>query len=234
MTHEHLEQSSAFRSINPHGTCKIPAPCKTSVTAARWLWWASLGGFFALATMVEPSRPSPLDATVGSWVGTGAVAYTRLVWLALSWPGEHLGVILPLVLAASTALWLASDCRSAIVAATLFLAASGTNLLVKGVVARSRPVPNKQITFSLDSYSFPSGHTVQYTCLFGFLAWWCGRNVRRPWWRRALTTAAAATVVLAGPARVLLQAHWATDVLGGYLYAYLWLGAGIVVARRSE
>jgi membrane-associated phospholipid phosphatase len=207
--------------------------CSAAAKPARWLWCAALGAFLALATMVVPGRPLPLDATVQHWIETDAFSSAHRFCRALSWPGEHLWIILPAVLAASMAIWRAGDRRSAVVLVALFLAASGTNLLIKGAVARPRPHPDNRKTIRLQRYSFPSGHTVQYTCLFGFLAWWCRRNVSRPRRRAALTASAAALVVLVGPARVLLQSHWLTDVLGGYLYAFLWLGPAFRVAARN-
>lgn len=212
-------------------------PSATSGAAGTpgWLWCATLGAFLALAMIVERERPLPLDATVKRWVETDAVASTRPVWLALSWPGEHVWIMLPLVSAASLALWRAGDRRVAVILAALYIGAGGTNLLLKGLVARPRPVAAEPELLHVQRYSFPSGHAVQYTCVCGLLAWWCRRNVDRPRWRNAWTASAIAILVLVGPSRVFLQVHWPTDVLAGYLYGYLWLCPAIHLAagRRA-
>jgi undecaprenyl-diphosphatase len=39
-------------------------------------------------------------------------------------------------------------------------------------------------------------------------------------------------LLLVGPSRVYLGAHWPTDVLAGHLYGYLWLYAGLAIGAK--
>src|SRR5262249_3751278 len=65
---------------------------------------------------------------------------------------------------------------------------------------------------------FPSGHVVTTVIACGLVAWCLGRlagdNARR-----GLYAAAAVMALLAGASRIVLDAHWLSDVIGG-------LGAG--------
>ena len=64
------------------------------------------------------------------------------------------------------------------------------------------------------------------------------------WWRNALLVVSALFVVLVGPSRVYLGDHWASDVLGAYLFSgillgvalwvYLYLKGKNVLAPRSD
>jgi undecaprenyl-diphosphatase len=97
---------------------------------------------------------------------------------------------------------------------------------LKVLIARPRP-PN----FSLDptgifqyinQYSFPSGHVLFFVVFFGFIAYLA-------WLHRAgfiqiiVITVCSALIILIGPSRVYLGAHWASDVLGSYIIGILWL-----------
>jgi membrane-associated phospholipid phosphatase len=50
---------------------------------------------------------------------------------------------------------------------------------------------------------------------------------RRSWWPISLLIISGLPVVLVGPSRVYLGAHWASDVLGAYLLSGVCLGIGL-------
>jgi undecaprenyl-diphosphatase len=97
---------------------------------------------------------------------------------------------------------------------------------IKLAVARPRPTPDVvEIYRQVSGYSFPSGHVVHYVVFFGVIGYlaWRGRRTLAPsdrWGRLALDVVlgvCGVLIVLVGPSRVFLGAHWPTDVLGGYL-----------------
>jgi membrane-associated phospholipid phosphatase len=117
--------------------------------------------------------------------------------------------------------------------AVMTLASCWINVLggtvIKQVVHRPRPHPPLvQVTKQSKGKSFPSGHTASSICLWGWLfaLGLLSKNKRQPG-RRALLSIPAAFVVFTGPARVYLGDHWATDVLGGYLFGGGWLGLAL-------
>jgi undecaprenyl-diphosphatase len=76
--------------------------------------------------------------------------------------------------------------------------------------------------------SFPSGHTVHYVVFFGFLWFLAFTPLRLPGLRWAMLGLLAGMMLLVGPARIYRGAHWASDVLGGYL-----LGAALLLGNIS-
>jgi undecaprenyl-diphosphatase len=108
------------------------------------------------------------------------------------------------------------------------LLAGLTGSVVRSVIARARPSGGLiHVTGHLSGYSFPSGHVIMYTTLFGFafyvvLVAWQGSATRN-----AVLALLALLVVLVGPSRVYLGQHWPSDVLGAYLLAGLWLAGTI-------
>lgn len=112
----------------------------------------------------------------------------------------------------------------------VFIFLTGSNFvvtaLIKVLVARPRPpyyLLDPTDTFPLiDQYSYPSGHVLFFVVFFGFiayLAWFypAGRA------RMIVPALCGALILLIGPSRVYLGAHWASDVLGSYIIGTLWL-----------
>jgi membrane-associated phospholipid phosphatase len=100
--------------------------------------------------------------------------------------------------------------------------------LIKQAVGRVRPTASAvHVVGHVTGYSFPSGHVIQYTTLFGF-CFYLVLVVWRGGWLRALALSVLALLVLlVGPSRVFLGQHWPSDVLGAYLFAGIWLAGTI-------
>jgi membrane-associated phospholipid phosphatase len=96
------------------------------------------------------------------------------------------------------------------------------NVLLKLMFRRSRPVLDQPIVHTT-SYSFPSGHTMAATLLYGFLVVFALSRVRSVFWRLAVFLSAGALVGLVGFSRIYLGAHYPSDVLGAFTAAVAWL-----------
>jgi membrane-associated phospholipid phosphatase len=142
----------------------------------------------------------------------------------------------PYALSAATVfLFLIFSRRSEAAALTMSTAGSGLiNSLMKLLISRPRPSP-AQIPIYRDTVtqSFPSGHVTFYVCFFGFLFFVAyallprGRAVRS-----IALTLTALPVLLVGPSRIYLGAHWPSDTLGGYLWSGVWLAFSLLMYRR--
>jgi undecaprenyl-diphosphatase len=96
------------------------------------------------------------------------------------------------------------------------------NVLLKGLFERARPTFDTPI-LTLTSYSFPSGHTMLATTLYGALCAFVLSQVRG-WPLRSLTIVAASSMIaLVGFSRIYLGAHYLTDVLAAMLEGLAWL-----------
>ena len=117
----------------------------------------------------------------------------------------------------------------------IFMLATTSSVLLafvlKELIHRTRPFPLDQnatginatgIIQSINEYSYPSGHVLFFVVFFGFfayLAWihFAGRT------RVIVIAICGALILLIGPSRVFLGAHWASDVLGSYIIGTIWL-----------
>jgi undecaprenyl-diphosphatase len=101
----------------------------------------------------------------------------------------------------------------------------------KDVVERHRPARHDAVAPFEHSPSFPSGHTLNATAVTGALAYLLMLEQRSVPAQIGTAVAAAATAGTVGMSRVLLGAHWFTDVLTGWAAGTGWL-ALVVTADR--
>jgi membrane-associated phospholipid phosphatase len=116
-------------------------------------------------------------------------------------------------------------------AAMLAFAAAGSAGLwfaIVPLIDRPRPSPDLvHVAMQLPTGSFPSGHVLNLTAIFGFLIFLVIVTISNAVLRRVLAVALAVPIVTIGLARVYDGAHWPSDVLGGYVIGGIWLALTI-------
>lgn len=100
------------------------------------------------------------------------------------------------------------------------------NQVLKHMFERVRPVHDHGFAVA-DGFSFPSGHTSGSVVVYGMLAY-VGVRLLPPRWHLPGVLAAAALAFCMGASRVLLQVHWASDVLAGFASGLAWLVVCVV------
>ena len=97
---------------------------------------------------------------------------------------------------------------------------------LKEFIHRTRPFPVAESSSGfmqgINQYSYPSGHVLFFVVFFGFFAYLAWIHFAGNM-RMIVITVCLALIVLIGPSRVFLGAHWASDVVGGYLIGTIWL-----------
>jgi undecaprenyl-diphosphatase len=106
--------------------------------------------------------------------------------------------------------------RSAVLALATFLLATGLSDGTKGLVRRERPAPANWVVPVPSSYSFPSGHALESTALYGTLALLAARGCASRKAKYSLIGGSLLLVGLIGFSRVYLSVHFTSDVIGGW------------------
>jgi undecaprenyl-diphosphatase len=103
-------------------------------------------------------------------------------------------------------------------------------VLLKEVIERPRPVVTDYVVL-VNSWSYPSGHSLNSMAVLGLLTALAVRAVPGWWWRVTLVVIAAVLVGTVGFSRVYLGVHWPSDVLGGWLIGLCWVSGSLTVDR---
>lgn len=99
--------------------------------------------------------------------------------------------------------------------------------ILKELFERVRPEHVHGIA-QADGFSFPSGHSSASMAAFAMLAYLATRLLPRPWHMPAVL-AAGALIFTTGWSRVVLQVHYASDVLAGWLLAGTWVLCTVLI-----
>nr|WBU15429.1 PAP2 superfamily protein [uncultured bacterium] len=194
------------------------------------LWAPLLAATIALSALAARNTPLPGDAAILRWAqglpfpGEGlshavrAITTTQVVLAS----GGVMAVLLAAVGRRQEALVLA------IGLAILPLLQSG----IKELVDRPRPGPPwSELRAGYTSPSFPAGHVMSPTVLYGYLLWLAAADRAPAPWRWPLGSWSALVLVWAGPPNVWLGVHWPSDVLGGWAWGLV-LALPLMAAAR--
>ena len=187
---------------------------------------------FALLTFLVKTTPSfPIDLQITQAIQSISSPFFAGFMKLISWPGFLpqsiiITLLIAFVLYQSGLHWESVACLLASIFSGLI------NQLAKNLVQRPRPSVDIVDVFAiLESYSFPSGHVMFYTILFGFV-WYLAYTLLKPSLPRSLLLGVFGSfILLVGVSRIYLGQHWASDVLGAYLLGDLVL-VGIVFLHQ--
>jgi membrane-associated phospholipid phosphatase len=224
-------------------TDRRPSPALiTGTKALAWVAWALvLAGSIGLSVLAAQHDRLPGDLRLTEWLQDSPVPGLELSRAVRAVTTTQ--VVLATGFAVAIALWLLGRRRQAIALAVALAVLPLAQHGIKEVVDRPRPSPELvDVRSGFSSPSFPSGHVMSPTMLYGFLLWEALQRPANP--RRlhraarvAVATWAAGVLVLAAPANVYVGVHWPSDILGGYAWGTVLLLPAILIAsdrRRRQ
>ena len=186
--------------------------------------------FAAIAFSVWTTAPIlARDLQVSVWLHThGNPAFTTFL-LAVTRMHSTVGICVMAAIAAFL-VWRHGDRYWVL---SLALAVPGglvLNALIKHLFNRARPTWDDPL-LTLDSASFPSGHTAGATLFYGFLATYMVWRMSNPAARTLSVVSCALMVALVGFSRIYLGVHYLSDVLAAASLSTAWLVICLVGVR---
>ena len=199
-----------------------------------------VGSLFALVASITVAvtqfgRVNQLDAEAS------AEAQQHMTQESTGW-AEHLANLastrtaLTVTIVGALIMLITRHWRGALALALVYPATQGAVQLIKVIVERPRPEANSTAE-AASGFSFPSAHSATSVAVYATIAFILIRASRHGHSRIAVASLAAALVLGVGFSRVLLGAHYPTDVLAGWTFGALvaslcWLTASRVPLPR--
>ena len=170
-----------------------------------------------------------IDLQWAMWLQAHANAPLTAAMLALSWLHDTVPTVAATLLLVAL-LWRLDQRRWSLTVAAAVGPGMFLNWCLKQLFSRQRPSVGPFVQL-LQSYSFPSGHTIGATLLYGVLAAYGIAHVRHAGTRWAIAVLAAAAVVAVAFSRLYLGVHFLSDVLAAVCVGVFWLALCLTVAH---
>ena len=154
---------------------------------------------------------------------------------AATWITATAGRPWSLVLLALTAVfaWVISGWRAALLAIPIFFGLLLFGIWLSPHVAQPRPSPELiKVIGNPKGYAFPSIFGLIYAATFGYIGLLAARRSRGAS-AIVIPILAAAALILGACARIVLGAHWPSDIWTAYLMGLFWIGLLMPLSRRD-
>ncbi|HEX7878324.1 MAG TPA: phosphatase PAP2 family protein [Candidatus Eisenbacteria bacterium] len=199
-------------------------------SVAFWVMLAMFLGFLTLSLLVRSpgltQRDAMLTRAIQHWRTPGLDSFFR----AVTFLGDP---IPPLLVAALASAWLFRMGQQwPGVFVLISTAGLPLNFLIKELIRRPRPAGDSvNVLLDVVGRSFPSGHAMTATMVYGFLAYLGFVLPARPLHRALLVALFTILPLLIGFSRVYLGVHWASDILGGWTAGLFFLFLMVLAYR---
>ena len=189
----------------------------------------ALLAFVLLAAAVVAGRTMPFDLAIRSGIHNVAASPLTTAMTIVTFFGSLRWI----VLAAIAAFFLLrgdGHPRHAWALAIVMLGSIPMETGLKLLVRRERPAAFFGVV-EPETYSFPSGHALFSTSLYGTLGYVSARLCKRRARSVLILLSAMSSIALICLSRVYLGVHYPTDVAGGVLIACFWMNAVLMFAK---
>jgi undecaprenyl-diphosphatase len=194
-------------------------------------------GFAELAEHVLAGGTQAFDVAILQWLHAHQSPLLTSIMIEMTYLGTGT-VVITVVGVAALFLWHTEHKHSA----RLLLAATIGNILLNGalklVYHRPRPSVFAWQTTAVSS-SFPSGHAMSATVVYGTVAYLLMRLQKHTWAKMMTLSGAIILILLICLTRLYLGVHYPSDVLGGIIVGLAWaafcmatLEASLALGRR--
>ena len=161
------------------------------------------------------------DQAIETFVAQISNPFINQLFTLFSSFGSKWGIITSFILALIFIWWKFRDYLGMGVITITVIGGDFINKWVKGLVGRERPMVEGSIIDH--GYSFPSGHAMVGLTFYGFFTYLILKRIESPKLKYGIGVGMSVIIFLIGISRVILNAHYFSDVIGGFAIGFLLL-----------
>lgn len=237
-----LVRTTGLERLLPHATRRVPR-WRVYLPVIVVLIVGILASFAAGAIFLELAEGltddevelQELDERVYTWARDLRTAHVTPFFTMLTIIGTPIGLG---IIVAIVVVFLGTGKRYRWIAYLLVttIVGGGINRLLKAFFARERPELAEMLR-ETTGYSFPSGHAMGSTMVFGALAYLAIRHFRTRNLRSFWVALSLSMIIAISFSRIYLGVHWMSDILAGIAAGTTWVFAttgSYEVLRRAR
>ncbi|MGM7684227.1 phosphatase PAP2 family protein [Cytobacillus sp. Hm23] len=197
--------------------------------------------FFIIAEVVQQSDQVAFDTAIRNIFVLESQSFLYQVFAKITWLGNKPGVITMLVIMLVWLIWRYRDFKGIILLITMVILQNEFNKAIKDFYQRERPLIDPAIDAL--GYSFPSGHAMTGLLAYGLATYLIVVNVTSFKAKFIVGIFGSILIFLIGLSRIILSAHYPTDVVAGHalgivtliisIYLYQWMKR-IALSKKND
>ena len=139
--------------------------------------------------------------------------------------------VLPFTIVGIVVLWIVfRDYLPALIFGFGVLTAYLLNQWIKDLIARERP--SISVLLNAEGYSFPSGHSMVTMVCYGLIAYFIGMTIASKKATMLIHSMFGCLIFLIGISRYILNVHYLTDIISGFLLGLIVLSVFIFLDKK--
>jgi membrane-associated phospholipid phosphatase len=196
-------------------------PYYVTIAISAILFIIALNGFVELTDELAENELGFIDRSVTEFVTSFRGKALTDYFIFVTHLGDRYAYVLMTVLLAAFYLIKKRSWKFIVQATLVLLLASLSNIVLKKVINRARP--SLEHLVSVNTLSYPSGHSMSAMAFYGFLIFLSVRYRMQVWIRYLLVTMLTLLILSIGISRVYLGVHYPSDVAAGFIGGFIWV-----------
>lgn len=196
-------------------------PYYISIIIAIIIFGAALHVFVELADELAENELEHFDETISSYIVSYRTPARTAFFQVVTDLGDGITYVALIVALGMFFYFYLKKWTYTLQITAVLILATLSNIALKKVINRARPVAEHLV--SVNTLSFPSGHSMSAMAFYGFLIYLCFRIKMPRILRTVLVTLIGLLILAIGVSRIYLGVHYPSDVVAGYMGGLLWV-----------